>query len=103
MKLLYSNILPLGTENDQETVTECFFEEFEQADHVEIASGYISKASLLELDALVESSGINKIILVIGMYYYDGIAESTYRTALEINKKFLNVNKFTDSSVKGNI
>ena len=62
MKLLYSNILPLGTENDQETVTECFFEEFEQADHVEIASGYISKASLLELDALVESSGINKII-----------------------------------------
>lgn len=88
MKLLYSNILPLGTENDQETVTECFFKEFEQADHVEIASGYISKASLLELDALVESSGINKIILVIGMYYYDGIAESTYRTALEINKKW---------------
>ena len=89
MKLLYSNILPLGTENGQETVADRFFEEARQADHIEIAAGYISKASLLELDALVESAGIKKIILVIGMYYYDGIAESTYRTALEINKKWM--------------
>ena len=89
MKLLYSNILPLGTENGQEIVADRFFEEARQADHIEIASGYVSKASLLELDALVESTGIKKIILVIGMYYYDGIAEGTYRTAFEINKKWM--------------
>lgn len=89
MKLLYSNILPLGTEHGQETVADRFFEEAQGSDRIEIASGYISKASLLELDALIESTGIKNVLLVIGMYYYDGIAESTYRTALEINKKWM--------------
>lgn len=88
MKLLYSNILPLGTEDGQETVADRFFEEARQADHIEIASGYISKASLLELDALVESASIKKIVLIIGMYFIEGIPEGTYHAALEINKKW---------------
>lgn len=88
MKLLYSNILPLGTENGQETVADRFFEEARQADHIEIASGYISKASLLELDALVESASIKKIVLIIGMYFIEGMPEGTYHAALEINKKW---------------
>lgn len=88
MKLLYSNILPLGTENGQETIADRFFEEAQNADRIEIASGYISKASLLELDSLVESAGIKKILLVVGMYYVEGIAEGTYRVAMEINKKW---------------
>ena len=88
MKLLYTNILPLGTENGQETVVDRFFEEARQADHIEIASGYISKASLLELDALVEAAGIKKIVLVIGMYFIEGMPEGTYHVALEINKKW---------------
>lgn len=89
MKLLYSNILPLGTENGQETVSDRFFDEARSSDRIEIATGYISKASLLELDALVESAKTKRVILIIGMYYHDGIAENTYRTALEINKKWM--------------
>lgn len=88
MKLLYSNILPLGTENGQETIADRFFEEARNADCIEIASGYISKASLMELDSLVESAGIKRILLVIGMYYVEGMAEGTYRVAMEINKKW---------------
>lgn len=89
MKLLYSNILPLGTENGQETVIDRFFAEARESDRIDIATGYISKNSLIELDTLVESAGIKHITLVMGMYYYDGIAENTYHTALELNKKWV--------------
>lgn len=88
MKLLYSNILPLGTENGQETIADRFFEEARSSDRIEIASGYISKASLLELDELVWSVGIKKISLIIGMYFVEGMPEGTYHTALDINKKW---------------
>ncbi len=50
MRILYSNILPLGTDEGQKTITETFNEYFQQADHVEIAVGYVSRASLEELD-----------------------------------------------------
>ena len=45
MKLLYSNILPLRTEEDQETIMDCFTEQMKMADRVEIAVGYTSNAS----------------------------------------------------------
>ena len=47
MKLLYSNILPLRTEEDQETIMDCFTEQMKMADRVEIAVGYTSNACLL--------------------------------------------------------
>lgn len=54
MKLLYSNILPLGIEDNQETIMNCFNEQMKMADRVEIAVGYTSNASLVELDRLVD-------------------------------------------------
>ena len=53
MKLLYSNILPLGTDDSQQTIIDCFNEQISKADRVEIAVGYVSRAALEELDALV--------------------------------------------------
>lgn len=88
MKLLYSNILPLGTENGQETVSDRFFDEARSSDRIDIATGYVSKASLLELDSLIESANIRNITLTIGMYFVEGMPEGTYHTALEINKKW---------------
>ena len=46
MELLYSNILPLGTEDGQETLIDCFNEQISKADRVEIAVGYTSAASI---------------------------------------------------------
>ena len=63
MKLLYSDILPLGTEDNQQTITDCFKEQLTKADHIEIAVGYVSRASLDELDALVSESDISNIYL----------------------------------------
>lgn len=88
MKLLYSDILPLGTENGQQTIIDCFNEQIAKADHVEIAVGYISRASLEELDALVSKNKISNICLNIGMYYIDGMPESSYHTATKIHKKW---------------
>ena len=88
MKLLYSNILPLGTEEGQKTITETFNEYFHQADRVEIAVGYVSRASLEELDTLVEHNETQRINLIIGMYYIEGMPEGSYHTAIKINKRW---------------
>lgn len=88
MRLLYSNILPVGIEEGQATIAETFVEQIADSDSVEIAVGYVSKASLEELDALVEAHHIQHISLVIGMYYIEGMPEGTYRIALAINEKW---------------
>lgn len=89
MKLLYSNILPLETDEHQQTITECFEEQLAEADHIEIAVGYVSRSSLDELDYLVKKFNIKNICLNIGMYYIEGMPESSYHTALNLNKKWI--------------
>ena len=83
MKLLYSNILPLGTEDNQETIIDCFNEQIKIADRVEIAVGYTSNASLVELDRIVNEDNISKVCLNIGMYFIEGMSETAYHTALK--------------------
>lgn len=89
MNLLYSNILPLGVEENQETVSECFFNEAASSDMMEIAVGYSSKASLEELDRVVRDNNIQHILLVLGMYFVEGMPESMYHAAIELNQKWL--------------
>lgn len=88
MKLLYSNILPLAVEDNKETVIDCFREQMEKADSVEIAVGYTSNSSLSELAGLVEACGIKKICLTIGMYFTEGMPERAYHTAVKIDHKW---------------
>ena len=88
MKLLYSNILPLGTDEGQKTISETFNDYFQQADRVEIAVGYVSRASLEELDTLAEHYQTQRINLIIGMYYIEGMPEGSYHTAIKINKRW---------------
>lgn len=92
MKLLYSNMLPLGIKDDQVTIDEAIKNQIEKADRIDIAVGYVSIASLEELDRLVCENNIKKIVLVIGMYYIEGMPEKTYHTALRINEKWKKLN-----------
>ena len=98
MKLLYSNILPLGTDENQQTITDCFEEQLSKADRIEIAVGYVSRASLDELDRLVEKYNIKNICLNIGMYYIEGMPEGSYHTALKLNKKWISDGKYYSCS-----
>ena len=86
MKLLYSNILPLGIEDDQQTMQDCFTEYTAQADRIEVAVGYTSAASITELGTIAETFGIKAICLTIGMYYTEGMPEKIYHTALKMNQ-----------------
>lgn len=88
MKLLYSNILPLGVEDGQTTILDEFNEQVKKADRIYIAVGYISRASLIELENMVEEYGIKKVVLTIGMYYIEGMPESSYHTAIDIDKRW---------------
>ena len=90
MELLYSNILPLGTKNGERTIIDCFNEQVKKADHVEIAVGYTSFASLEELERIVEKYSISSVCLAIGMYYIEGMPERSYHKALKINQTWQN-------------
>lgn len=89
MKLLYSNILPLGIDEKQETVNERFMGEASSADAVEIAVGYVSKAALRELEQIVDEYKIRHIVLTIGMYFVEGMPEGIYHTAIALNRKWV--------------
>lgn len=89
MKVLYSDILPLGIADQQETVSARICEEISGADAVEIAVGYASKASLEELDKMIEEHAIQRVVLTIGMYYVEGMPEAMYHTALALNRKWV--------------
>lgn len=88
MNLLYSNILPLGTDEGQNTIIDTFNEQITSSDRVDIAVGYVSRASLDELDLLVEQNNIKQICLIIGMYFVEGMPEGSYHTALKLNRKW---------------
>ena len=88
MKVLYSNMLPLGVQDNQQTIDDSIREQIIKADRVDIAVGYVSLASLEELDKLITENDIKKIVLIIGMYYVEGMPEKSYHTAIRINKKW---------------
>ncbi len=93
MKLLYTNILPLGCNDTQTTIIDCFEEQMKMADRVEIAVGYTSNASISELDNLADKYATKQICLTIGMYFIEGMPESAYHTAMKLNKKWLDAGK----------
>lgn len=88
MELLYSNILPLGLDEGHEEIANCIKVQLTKSSRVEIAVGYVSKASLEELDRLIYELHIKYVSLVVGMYYIEGMPEGTYRTALALDKKW---------------
>lgn len=85
MKFLYSNMLPIGMPEEGSEFSAEATQRIAVSDKVEIAVGYVSRASLLELDRLVREAGVSHVVLTIGMYYVEGMPESSYHTACEIN------------------
>lgn len=89
IKILYSDIPPVPfDENTQETVVSCFNRLISVSKKVELLVGYVSKASLEEIDFLVEKYDIEHICLNIGMYYVEGMPENIFHEALRLDKKW---------------
>lgn len=88
MRLICSDILPIGLQEGQQSIVDCLREQAAKSDRINIAVGYISRAALLELDSMIQEFGIQQICLNIGMYYIEGMPESSYHTACELNSKW---------------
>lgn len=89
IKILYSDIPPVPfDENTQETVASCFNRLISVSQKVELLVGYVSKASLEEIDNLVERHEIEYVCLNIGMYYVEGMPENIFHEALRLDKKW---------------
>ena len=86
--ILYSNMLPMFMEDGQETIADTIKKYMELSDQLKIAVGYVSRASLEELDQLVDQYKLKNICLIIGMYFIEGMPEGSYHTALRINQKW---------------
>jgi hypothetical protein len=61
MQILYSNILPLGVLDEQQTIVDFFIEQLGKADRVDIAAGYVFHLLLDELEQLVNDHDIKHI------------------------------------------
>lgn len=91
MQLLYTDMLPLELDTGMQTIRDCLKQEILNAERIEIAVGYVSRLSLLELNDLIHSrcSSIGRnVCLNIGMYYTDGIPESSYYVAKLLNTQW---------------
>lgn len=88
MKLLYSDILPVGIEEGRTNFIDEISTQISKADSIEITVGYASVASLSELERLVDEWKIKHVCLTIGMYFIEGMPESIYHTAVKLNQKW---------------
>ena len=75
--ILYSNMLPMFMEDGQETIADTIKKYMELSDQLKIAVGYVSRASLEELDQLVDQYKLKNICLIIGMYFIEGMPEGS--------------------------
>ncbi|MCD7728721.1 MAG: NgoFVII family restriction endonuclease [Clostridia bacterium] len=83
MDFLYSNFPPMRT--DSPTFADAFYELLPQTDELDIAVGYITSDSLIELQRAAELNRVNKVNLIIGMHYFDRFTRTEYRTAKQLN------------------
>lgn len=88
MQILYSDMAPLRVKAGQKTFLAGFQEAARDADQLDIAVGYVSKAALLELDELVHKLNIRNVRVNMGMYLLEGFPEGTYHTAVDINQRW---------------
>lgn len=90
MNLLFSNYPPLRT--NFSTFADSFYNLLPQTEVLDIAVGYVTSDSLIELQKAVELNHVQKLNLIIGMHYIEHFTQVEYKSALKLNE-FLRDNK----------
>lgn len=88
MKVIYSNIPPIKNPINSKTLSDYFEEYARQSDEIIIVSGYGSQGGLGEIDSAIDSYSLDNVIVVLGMYYIEGMPENIYNTAKRFNTKW---------------
>lgn len=94
MEFLFSNYPPVKTGG--KTFSDSFYSLLHQASAMDIAVGYVSSESLVELQKTIElNTNIHKLNLIIGMHYFDRFTKVQYNAATRLYQ-FLHDNKLGD-------
>jgi len=83
MEFIFSNHPPLKTKTN--SFYDAFYSLLPETTELDIAVGYITADSLLELQKIVELNHINNLNLTIGMHYLDKFTQSEYNAACDLN------------------
>ncbi len=83
MELLHSNFPPVRT--GCRAFSDAFYNLLPRADALDIAVGYITADSLIELQKLVELNHLRTMNLTIGMHYLDRFTKTEYNAAMSLN------------------
>ena len=94
MELLHSNYPPVRSGG--RTFAEAFYDLLTGVDCLDIAVGYVTPDSLVELQKLVELNDIKTLNLTIGMHYLEKFTQAQYSAAK-------NLNQFLMSNHKGEV
>lgn len=85
MEFLFSNYPPVRT--GCKTFSDAFYNLLHQASSMDIAVGYVSSDSLVELQKTIElNSNIHNLNLIIGMHYFDRFTKIQYNAATRLNQ-----------------
>ena len=84
MDFLFSNYPPMKTGN--KTFAEAFYSLLPKTSKLDIAVGYVSADSLIELQKTIElNSNIHTLNLIVGMHYFDHFTKVQYDAAMHLN------------------
>ncbi len=83
MEFLHSNFPPVRFGG--RAFVDVFYDLLSGIKSLDIAVGYITTESLIELERLTELNNIPKVNLTIGMHYYERFTQTQYNAALRLN------------------
>lgn len=84
MDFLFSNFPPL--KSAMRTFSDTFYSLIPNTKQLDIAVGYITSDSLIELKKITELNRIETLNLVIGMHYWEKFTQVEYQTAMNLNE-----------------
>lgn len=85
MEFLFSNLPPLRTNSS--SFSEMFYSLIPEATRLDIAVGYITADSLVELkQTILYNKNIETLNLIIGMHYWDKFTKLEYNAAVGLNE-----------------
>lgn len=92
MEFLYSNLPPMRLGG--KTFIDKFYELLSETDELNIAVGYVTSDSLIELQKLIEyNEKIHRLNLTIGMHYFDLFTKNEYNAAMSLNDFLVDNNR----------
>lgn len=84
MEFLFSNYPPMKT--SYKSFSDTFYSLLPQTSQLDIAVGYVSSDSLIELQKTIElNSNIKSLNLLVGMHYFDKFTKVQYDAAIHLN------------------